>query len=43
MRRVALWLVALLTLAVAAGCGGSKQVTFSGGVIHVGVGVEESP
>ena len=31
--------IALLTVALAAGCGGSTGVTFSGGVIHVGVGV----
>jgi hypothetical protein len=29
----------LLTLAAAAGCGGSNEVTYSNGVIHIGVGV----
>jgi len=32
---------ALLMVMVAAGCGGSKDVTFSRGVIHVGVGVHD--
>jgi hypothetical protein len=34
-------LIVLLTLAAVAGCGESNQVTFSRGVIHVGVGVND--
>jgi outer membrane protein assembly factor BamE (lipoprotein component of BamABCDE complex) len=41
MKRVALVLVALSLAATAAGCGASKHVSFSRGVIHVGVGVDD--